>query len=128
MKDDGRAALYRARLAGAVPFRDLSIRNRWLADVYATIKRSLYRMMEKSERFILKNADIRELSGAPYGKGEPLLRSSRALIAAGFFLPPAEAGEEGCEGRHNFSYPIVRVMTISFVSGIYLAQFFGEPG
>lgn len=35
-------------------------------------------MMEKSERFILKNADIRLSSGNPYGKGEPLLRSSRA--------------------------------------------------
>ena len=32
------------------------------------------------------------------------------------------------ENLLNFSYPIVRVMTISFVSGIYLAQFFGEPG
>ena len=78
-KDDGRVALYRASsLQGPSRSRDLSIRNRWLADVYATIKLSLYRMTEKSERFILKNADIRVSSCHPYGKGEPLLRSRRA--------------------------------------------------
>ncbi|OGR17496.1 MAG: hypothetical protein A2X81_05720 [Desulfobacterales bacterium GWB2_56_26] len=53
------------------------------ADVYATIKHSLYRMMKKSERFILKT---------PISPRAAVILQQPGLDSGRFFLSPAGEG------------------------------------